>query len=480
MCLRMKRTPPPSGNPLQPSDPTQDNTSSDPAEREGASDQAPNNKSTPATPPVSVAIPPILLESDEPSETPKVAAPKHAVSDWPVQSRFEGPALPESYGTGNLTLTARDPRSLYAHWDLSVEQQAHFSNLAQNGHLQIRVYRDNVGAQLVSEDRLAPQSHHSFIGVDTPAGKYVAELGYYPVNGPWKAIATSDATTTPSEVIAKEEPIHFATLSFASKPAEKTSAPMIDTPAVDVFSSPPPAKAPIEHDFPLPRPWRSAVAREPAVSHEPTAGGFAPQLRAIEQTGVPQGELVKRVIQEEPVKSRPWMAPAAAPEQEWTYEQERTLAELIGWRAVERTQLGSLEIEELIQAEGRPGEALPSEVTLPSESVPSSISLGEGPPAQPRDFWFSVNAELVIYGATEPNAVVTIAGRRIRLRPDGTFSYRFSLPDGSYELPIGARSSKGDERRAELSFYRGTRYGGHVGAVQQDPGLKPPLVGNVD
>jgi hypothetical protein len=86
----------------------------------------------------------------------------------------------------------------------------------------------------------------------------------------------------------------------------------------------------------------------------------------------------------------------------------------------------------------------------------------------------------VIYGATEPDAAVTIGGRRVRLRPDGTFSYRFSLPDGSYELPLAARSAQGDERRAELSFYRGTRYGGEVQALVRNFELKPPAAENLD
>src|SRR5688572_31722682 len=45
-------------------------------------------------------------------------------------------------------------------------------------------------------------------------------------------------------------------------------------------------------------------------------------------------------------------------------------------------------------------------------------------------------------------ATVTIGGRPIRLRPDGSFSYRFSLPDGEYELPIRQRKPV-TERRSE-------------------------------
>ncbi|HXE42117.1 MAG TPA: hypothetical protein VN516_03745, partial [Candidatus Baltobacteraceae bacterium] len=95
-------------------------------------------------------------------------------------------------------------------------------------------------------------------------------------------------------------------------------------------------------------------------------------------------------------------------------------------------------------------------------------------------FWFNVNAELIIYGATEPNAKVTLGGNQIKLRPDGSFSYRFSLPDGKYDLPAVAVSADGtDARAAELKFTRETEYRGDVGAHPQDPSLKPPLPDNV-
>ena len=63
-----------------------------------------------------------------------------------------------------------------------------------------------------------------------------------------------------------------------------------------------------------------------------------------------------------------------------------------------------------------------------------------------KGFWFNVNAELIIYGATEPDAKVTLGGHEIKLRPDGSFSYRFALPDGNYDLPAVAVSADGDGR----------------------------------
>jgi hypothetical protein len=65
-----------------------------------------------------------------------------------------------------------------------------------------------------------------------------------------------------------------------------------------------------------------------------------------------------------------------------------------------------------------------------------------------RGFWLMVDAELIVYGATEPNAAVTIQGRPIRLRSDGTFSIRMALPDGTQTIPVEATSADGVETRA--------------------------------
>lgn len=60
-----------------------------------------------------------------------------------------------------------------------------------------------------------------------------------------------------------------------------------------------------------------------------------------------------------------------------------------------------------------------------------------------RKFWLIVNTELIVYGATEPDARVTVQGREIKLRPDGTFSLRFALPDGKQVIPVAGTSSDG-------------------------------------
>lgn len=66
---------------------------------------------------------------------------------------------------------------------------------------------------------------------------------------------------------------------------------------------------------------------------------------------------------------------------------------------------------------------------------------------QERKFWLVVNTELIVYGATEPDAKVTVQGQPIKLRPDGTFSLRFALPDGKQVIPVKAVSSDDQEER---------------------------------
>ena len=64
-----------------------------------------------------------------------------------------------------------------------------------------------------------------------------------------------------------------------------------------------------------------------------------------------------------------------------------------------------------------------------------------------RKFWLVVNTELIVYGATEPDAKVTVQGRPINLRQDGTFTLRFALPDGKQVIPVKAVSSDSIEER---------------------------------
>jgi hypothetical protein len=91
---------------------------------------------------------------------------------------------------------------------------------------------------------------------------------------------------------------------------------------------------------------------------------------------------------------------------------------------------------------------------------PAVTSFGSGAflAGKARKFWFQLDAELIVYGATEPRARVTLQGEPIKLRPDGTFTMRFSLPDSRQIIPATAASSDGaEERTIVLAVERNTK-----------------------
>jgi len=91
-----------------------------------------------------------------------------------------------------------------------------------------------------------------------------------------------------------------------------------------------------------------------------------------------------------------------------------------------------------------------------------------------RDFFMHVNAEVIFYGGTHPQAKVTIDGKPVELAPDGSFRFHFVFPDGTYEIPIVATSPDGVESRsATLRFERGTARAGDVGHTAQPPLASP-------
>ena len=98
---------------------------------------------------------------------------------------------------------------------------------------------------------------------------------------------------------------------------------------------------------------------------------------------------------------------------------------------------GSLEVREMFKRR------LEEQVT--SGGISSGASFYRKP--SERKFWLVVNCELIVYGATEPDAKVTVQGKAIKLREDGTFTLRFALPDGKQEIPVEATSSDGIDRR---------------------------------
>jgi hypothetical protein len=389
-----------------------------------------------------IEVPPILLEGDAPSPSP-VSGPgeKFSLGATPPAQRFSGGELPESYGTKKLFLTARDPHWLYANWDLTTEQQKELNAASTDGHLILRIFAGKIEGHPTYEIHVHPESRHWFAHVERAGNSYAAELGYYSALGKWTRVASSSGTLTPPDAAAAEGDAEFATIPF-----EFPFAKLMQI-----------IEEAVRDNLPL------AVAIEELRRHG------HPDLPRFSSSGFSS------------VAPSPSATPG--PARVWTTEQETALARIINIDQTRRIWMGSLEITELIRR--RLAHAVTSPVTafgVPgvNSGISSVTSPFGGEVESAKEFWFNVNAELIIYGATEPNAKVTLGGHEIKLRSDGTFSFRFALPDGKYDLPAVAVSADGtDGRAAELKFSRETQYLGDVGATPQDPALKPPLPDNL-
>ena len=381
-------------------------------------------------------IPSILLEGDTSPGSPGTSGPgdRYVVAPGatkdPIRPSAEEPKeeLPDAYGTKRLLLTARDPHWLYAHWDLTIDQQRKYNNLSKRRHLTVRVYKDGRTADPSVEVNVHPESRNWFIHVGEAGAKFSAVLGYYDRQGKWVVVSKSEATMTPPDTLSSDTTFRWETL-----PADLQLQKLV------------------------------ALVRSAVRENMP----LLEAIQTLRESGHP-GLPSKRAL-------------ATG---QWTDDQQRALSELISMDEVRRVWVGSLEITELVRrqlhkqvsSEGAAQFSLPSSW---SGGVSSFSSPTGGMPGR-KSFWFNVNAELIIYGATEPDAAVRIAGRKIKLRPDGSFSFRFSLPDGRYDLPaIAVSADETDSRVANLHFSRETEYRGDVGAHPQDPGLKPPQADSV-
>lgn len=338
--------------------------------------------------------------------------------------------LPASYHEDRLFLAARDPHWLYSYWDF--DWSRHPGDAMLGGMRQFFLRTSTAEGEDEAVFEIQPEARNWYVPVARPGATYMADIGFFEKDGAWHSIVRSGPATTPPDHAAREESADFATV-----PAHLSYERLLE------------------------------------------------MVRAKMADGESLLAALARIAGEGRMEFRPGAAPT------WTDEQKRLLAALLGEELTARIGLGSAEIDQLLRkalAEKLPGETaggLPGRLAEMLAPGPSSLFSGVGASwsAQPfsvqreRGFFLHVNAEIVFYGGTHPDATVSIDGREIRLSPDGSFRYHFTLPDGDFAIPIIARSPDGvEERTATLSFVRGTTRTGEVGATSQPPELSP-LIG---
>ena len=310
--------------------------------------------------------------------------------------------LPDSYGTRKLFLVARDPNIVFAYWDLSPVQYQEAAHSAQDGKVFLELYVPGEGR--VQQLHVWDSHKNWYLQVNRPNTSFFAQVGYYRQDGGFEVLARSSEVTTPRDDLSPNTEASFVTIPFHLSFQELYSL----------------IKGEIKEGEEL------AVA-----------------LARLEQTNF-----------EFPFQAR-------IPRDLSPNETDELFGYLDG---EERRRMGgSFEITEMLRK--RYENALSSGQWVSSAggwvtslSSPFGASFGKA-----RGFHMHVNAELIIYGGTEPSAKVRIDGKNIELSSDGTFAYHFVFPEGQFHIPIEATSADGVETRsALLSFLRMTDTVGDV------------------
>ena len=367
---------------------------------------------------VGAGVTALNAESSPSSPSPAVPA---AELPKPDSTPTELPAyeflgyLPESYGTKKLFLVARDPNILFAYWDLNAVQYQEAARAAHDGKVFLEIYVPGEGR--VQQIHIWDCHKNWYLQVNRPDTTFVAQLGYYRPDGTFEVLARSSEVRTPRDTLSPNTDARFVTIPFNVSFREL-------------------------YDL---------VAAQAQPGEE-----LAETLARLQRTDF-----------ELPFQAR-------VP-RDLTEKESGELLEYLGDEEIRRRMVGSFEITEILKkrfetmvSSGQWASSAGAWVT--SVSSPFGASFG-----RERGFHMHVNAELIIYGGTEPNAKVRIDGQDITLSKDGTFHYHFVFPDGQFHIPIDAASADGVEKRsALLSFLRLTELEGDVRKTAQ-PVVDEPI-----
>ncbi|MEQ8539939.1 MAG: DUF4912 domain-containing protein [Coleofasciculus sp. D1-CHI-01] len=315
------------------------------------------------------------------------------------------PDLPSGYGESRIVLMPRDPQWAYTYWDIPNE---HKEDLRRQGgqQLALRIYD-------VTDINLEYQSAHSiqeypcdelarewYLPLPVSDRDYVVDIGYRCADGRWLILARSTPVHVPPVYPSDWIEDQFITVNWEEELQGKT-----------VYELVPPSK-------------RQPVTADTADTENPIYDeifGMAKSAEAQRVAGSMYGSM----------------------------------------QHVPGSMAPSQSVSSYIFPSGVGMWAVPTMSGLTMSGVGmSGVGMGMSasmPPIRPRQFWLVADAELIVYGATEPDATVTIGGRPIKLNPDGTFRFQMSFQDGLIDYPIMAVAADGEQTRSiQMKFTRET------------------------
>lgn len=369
------------------------------------------------------------MSATQPAPEParEVIAPRHES----LRKEFDEAMseLMPGYGEVRLWLVARDPHWLFAYWEFNPDE--HPGARGEDGapHFFIRVQREDGAVEATVE--IQPSAGNWYVPVRSADCGYSAELGFYTM-GAWAFLAHSGTTRTP----------------------------------------------PVDADDTFAAPMATIPARLSLAEMRALMAGQSQPGESTAQTAARVQDSARRAVRWTPEQER-MLVKLLAEESKGSKRTKREIAKRIRKKLAERGEAAALP-EELLEEFLGPASSAESSC---SSSAGAGASSWTAAPGKTDGSFLHVNAELIFYGGVEPGASLTVDGKPVQLRHDGTFRFHARMPDGDYEVPIVARSADGREvRNATLRFSRATQSDGKVGAASQPdylppepPGRKPAI-----
>ena len=316
--------------------------------------------------------------------------------------------LPECYNTTNVTLIARDPRWIHAYWEISShameDLRSKIGDEFDRSSVVLRMYDvtlkdfDGTNANHWFDLNVGRHANNWYINVWSDNVTYCGEIGLRTSQGQFYPFARSNFVTTPRQGLSGRSD----TIWMEVKNEEPAS------PQPFVYLS---KRQPGRTNFDQAKIYRRRRMNLTAEDIRAYYLKLFPLLRLVRSrfriNGKKGGKLFGSYV---------W--------DRYLLEKYSTLSKS---KYFKKMLLGS-SAELILQG----GASELTQVTSPGgASERQQID---------RKFFFELATELIVYGRTEPNATVTHGGKSVPLRPDGTFTLRFALPDGTIPLDFKAES----------------------------------------
>ncbi|AFY36546.1 Rho termination factor domain protein [[Leptolyngbya] sp. PCC 7376] len=310
--------------------------------------------------------------------------------------------LPGGYGQSRIVLLPRDPQWAYAYWDIPNDHKQYLRN--QGGQqIALRLYDvtdidiNHQSPHNVQEYLCDEMAREWYFPIPVSDRDYILDIGYRCADGRWLSLAKSTTIRVPPVYPSDWVEDVFVTVNWDEDLKGKT-----------VYNLVPPAKKQAEEAAAA-----AAASKKNAIYDE--IFGDMSSLEGRHIAGSMQ-HVAGSVPPQESISS--YVFPSGMGM--WAVPNVSGLSNVSGLNM-------------------------------------SGAGFASMPPARPRKFWLVADAELIVYGATEPDAEVTIGGQPIKLNPDGTFRFQMSFQDGNIDYPIVAVAADGEQTRSiHMTFDRET------------------------